>query len=73
VITTFATVGYGDIHAYGIDEFLYVMFLIMSGQLLFSFFSAKLRSAFLSSEKTKVLHVKIELIETAKLLLVRFS
>lgn len=42
-------------------------------QLLFSFFSEKLRRIMLSSEKAKISVVKLELMETAKLFLVQFS
>ena len=73
VIETFATVGYGDIKSTVNSEYLFTFVLIMMGQLLFSFFTARLRKIMLSSEKTKISFVKVELFETAKIFFVQFS
>ena len=69
-MTTFATVGYGDIIPETNTEYIYTIGLIMTCQLLFSFFSEKLRRIMLSSEKAKISVVKFELLETSKLFLV---
>lgn len=73
VSTTFATVGYGDISGTCRNEYIYTFFLLMSSQLLFSYFSEKLRRILSDTEKAKVSNVKDELLETAKLFLVQVS
>lgn len=70
VVTTFATVGYGDIVATVRNEYIYAFFLLISSQLLFSYFSEKLRRILSDTEKAKVTNVKMDLLETAKLFLV---
>jgi ABC-type Mn2+/Zn2+ transport system permease subunit len=70
VVQTFATVGYGDISATNNDEYICAFVLMISSQLLFSFFSEKLRRILTDTEKAKVANVKLELLESAKLFLV---
>lgn len=67
---TFATVGYGDISATNYEEYIFSFVLMISSQLLFSFFSEKLRRILSDTEKAKVANVKLELLEAAKLFLV---
>ena len=70
---TFATVGYGDISATNRDEYICAFILMISSQLLFSFFSEKLRRILSDTEKAKVANVKLELLEASKLFLVQVS
>jgi ABC-type Mn2+/Zn2+ transport system permease subunit len=73
VVQTFATVGYGDISATNYEEYIFSFVLMISSQLLFSFFSEKLRRILSDTEKAKVANVKLELLEAAKLFLVQVS
>jgi hypothetical protein len=73
MVSTFSTVGYGDITATTTKEMLFVIVLIMSCQLLFSFFSGSIREILLSykilnSEK----HLR-EKMEEHELFLMKFS
>jgi hypothetical protein len=70
VVTTFSTVGYGDISGSNRDEYIYAFCLLISSQLLFSYFSEKLRRILSDTEKAKVTNVKLGILETAKLFLV---
>jgi hypothetical protein len=73
VVTTFSTVGYGDISGTNRNEYIYAFCLLISSQLLFSYFSEKLRRILSDTEKTKITNVKLELLETTKLFLVQVS
>jgi hypothetical protein len=50
VITSITTVGYGDFRATRSKEFVFVIVLLLSGQLLFSFVSGTLRSTMMSKD-----------------------
>jgi hypothetical protein len=70
VVQTFATVGYGDISATNTNEYICAIVLMVVSQLLFSYFSEKLRRILSDTEKAKVSNVKLELLEASKLFLV---
>ncbi|CDW83278.1 voltagegated ion channel superfamily [Stylonychia lemnae] len=73
IISSFATVGYGDIHATDQNEYIFILYLIMIGQLLFSFFTGKLKSALLKVDNLEFSFIRNELIETVELFMMKFS
>jgi len=73
MLSSFATVGYGDIHSTDENEYLFILYLIMVGQLLFSFFTGKLKSALLKVDNLEFNLIRTELIETVELFLMKFS
>ncbi len=62
--------GYGDISGTNNNEYICAFVLMISSQLLFSYFSEKLRRILSDTEKAKVANVKLELLEASKLFLV---
>eukprot|EP00347_Sterkiella_histriomuscorum_P012208 403369479 len=73
IISSFATVGYGDIHGTDQNEFLFVIYILMIGQLLFSFFTGKLKAAMLKVDNLELQSIKNDIIETVELFLMKFS
>lgn len=65
--------GYGDIHSTDENEYFLVIYYLMSGQLLFSFFTGKLKAAMLKVDNLELISIKADIIETVELFLMKFG
>jgi len=70
IFATFSTIGYGDISAVNRKEMVWCLFILFSGQLLFSFILERMRKTYSSTDEMSLKKVQSNLKENAELMLI---